>query len=150
MRRNDNNIYQIVKFEDTDAETLEDDTTADNSSAGQKQTIPNDLPILPVRNTVSFPFSMMPLAVTIPRSVKLVEDAMNGDRLVGLVAVKDPEVKEPQPGQTYEIGTVAKVEHVVWRWLQVCQGSQHHVGYVAAQVDDHEREFGIGVAQSVE
>ncbi|HHP7235558.1 MAG TPA: endopeptidase La [Desulfobacterales bacterium] len=74
--------------------------------------IPNELPILPLRNSVAFPFSMMPLAVGIPRSVKLVNEALKGDRLIGLVGVKNTEAEEPLPGQTYEIGTVAKVEHV--------------------------------------
>ncbi|MFZ0132668.1 MAG: endopeptidase La [Desulfobacterales bacterium] len=74
--------------------------------------IPSELPILPLRNTVAFPFSMMPLAVSIPRSVALVNDALKGDRLIGLVGMKYPEIEEPLPGQTYEVGTIAKVEHV--------------------------------------
>ncbi len=74
--------------------------------------IPSELPILPLRNTVAFPFSMMPLAVSIPRSVNLVNDALKGDRLIGLVGMKYPEIEEPLPGQTYEVGTIAKVEHV--------------------------------------
>ncbi len=74
--------------------------------------IPNELPILPLRNTVAFPFSMVPLTVGIPRSVKLVNDALKGDRLIGLVSMKHPEIEEPLPGQTYEVGTIAKVEHV--------------------------------------
>jgi ATP-dependent Lon protease len=55
---------------------------------------------------------MMPLSVGIPRSVNLVNDALKGDRLVGLVGMKYPEIEEPLPGQTYEVGTIAKVEHV--------------------------------------
>jgi ATP-dependent Lon protease len=74
--------------------------------------IPSELPILPLRNTVAFPFSMMPLSVGIPRSVSLVNDALKGDRLIGLVGMKYPEIEEPLPGQTYEVGTIAKVEHV--------------------------------------
>jgi ATP-dependent Lon protease len=74
--------------------------------------IPNELPILPLRNTVAFPSSMVPLSVGVPRSVQLIEDALKGDRLIGLVGVKYPDIEEPLPGQTYEIGTVAKVEHV--------------------------------------
>ncbi|MGW8186646.1 MAG: endopeptidase La [Desulfobacterales bacterium] len=77
-----------------------------------KNDIPSELPILPLRNTVAFPFSMMPLSVGIPRSVNLVNDALKGDRLIGLVGMKYPEIEEPLPGQTYEIGTIAKVEHV--------------------------------------
>jgi ATP-dependent Lon protease len=75
--------------------------------------IPQDLPILPLRNTVAFPFMILPLAVGVPRSIKLVEDAMHGNRLVGLVASKDPELDEPVPGQTYTVGTVARVLRVV-------------------------------------
>ncbi|MFZ0725018.1 MAG: endopeptidase La [Desulfobacterales bacterium] len=74
--------------------------------------IPSELPILPLRNTVAFPFSMMPLSVSIPRSVALVNDTLKGDRLIGLVGMKYPEIEEPLPGQTYEVGTIAKVEHV--------------------------------------
>ena len=85
----------------------------DSESKPEAQTdIPNELPILPLRNTVAFPFSMVPLTVGIPRSVKLVNDALKGDRLIGLVSMKHPEIEEPLPGQTYEVGTIAKVEHV--------------------------------------
>lgn len=77
------------------------------------KSIPGELPILPLRNTVGYPFSVLPLLVGIPRSVKLIEDALQGDRLIGLVAMKDPSIEEPQPGQIYETGTVAKVYHVV-------------------------------------
>ena len=100
-----------------------DNTTKNTGDAVNEQTdpesrpqpkndIPSELPILPLRNTVAFPFSMMPLSVGIPRSVNLVNDALKGDRLIGLVGMKYPEIEEPLPGQTYEVGTIAKVEHV--------------------------------------
>ena len=44
--------------------------------------LPEELPILPLRNTVALPFAIMPLAVGIPRSIKLVEEALAGNRLV--------------------------------------------------------------------
>ncbi len=75
--------------------------------------IPGELPILPLRNMVGYPLSVIPLLVGIPRSVKLLEDALSGDKLVGLVGMPDSSVETPQPGQTYEIGTVAKVDRVV-------------------------------------
>jgi ATP-dependent Lon protease len=74
--------------------------------------IPSELPILPLRNTVAYPFSVLPLMVGVPRSVKLIEDALEGDRIIGLLTMKDPSIEEPQPGQIYEIGTVAKVYRV--------------------------------------
>ncbi|NOZ28289.1 MAG: endopeptidase La [Chloroflexi bacterium] len=75
--------------------------------------LPEELPILPLRNTVAVPFAIMPLAVGIPRSVKLVEDALAGNRLVGLVAMKDPSIEEPMPGEVYEVGTVALIHKVI-------------------------------------
>ncbi len=75
--------------------------------------IPGELPILPLRNMVAYPLSVMPLLVGIPGSVKLIEDALGGDKIVGLVGMPDSSVEKPEPGQTYEIGTVAKLDKVV-------------------------------------
>jgi len=75
--------------------------------------IPKEISILPLRNTVVYPFSVAPLMVGIPRSVKLIEDALEDNRLIGLLATKDPSTEDPQPGQIYEIGSVAKVYRVV-------------------------------------
>jgi ATP-dependent Lon protease len=74
---------------------------------------PEELPILPLRNTVAFPFTIIPLSIGVARSIKLVEDAQQGDHLIGLVAMQDPQVEEPLPGQVYEIGTIARIERVV-------------------------------------
>ncbi|MBN1833389.1 MAG: endopeptidase La [Deltaproteobacteria bacterium] len=91
----------MVKFIDTE----------DHEEWAKK--VPNVLPILPVRNTVVFPLTALPLTVGIARSVKLIEDARNGDRLIGLLTSKDPSIDEPEPGQIYETGTLAKVSHVL-------------------------------------
>ena len=71
-----------------------------------------ELPILPLRNTVPYPFVVLPLAVGVPRSMRLVDEAFAGDRIVGLVAMKDPSIEEPQPGEVYEGGTIAKLDRV--------------------------------------
>ncbi len=75
--------------------------------------IPQEIPILPLRNTVAFPHAVLPLAVGIPRSVQLINEAFKGDRLIGLVSMKDASIKEPKPGQTHEIGTVARIERIM-------------------------------------
>ncbi len=75
--------------------------------------MPRELPILPLRNTVALPYIVMPLAVGIPRSIRLIEAVERGSRLVGLVAMKDPEVKVPGPNEVYETGTVAIVHRVM-------------------------------------
>ncbi len=75
--------------------------------------IPRELPILPLRNTVAFPYIVMPLAVGIPRSVQLIEEAEKGDRMVGLVAMRDPEVEVPDVTQVHQVGTVAIVHRIM-------------------------------------
>jgi len=75
--------------------------------------IPSELPILPLRNTVVFPSAVSPIVVGIPRSVKLVEEAVEGDRMIGLVAMHDPNIEEPGPGQVYEVGTVGFIHKVI-------------------------------------
>jgi ATP-dependent Lon protease len=78
----------------------------------QASSIPKELPILPLRNAVAFPFSVIPLSVTSPRSVKLIEEALKAESLIGLVASKDPAVEEPVPGQVHEIGTMGRILRV--------------------------------------
>ena len=75
--------------------------------------LPRDISILPLRNTVAYPYSVLPLIVGVRRSVKLIEKAAEGDGIIGLVASKDGAIEEPNPGQTYEVGTLAKIERVV-------------------------------------
>jgi ATP-dependent Lon protease len=85
--------------------------TGDNTEFVDK--IPSDLSILPLRNTVAYPFAILPLVVGVPRSINLIENALQKNRVIGLVATKDPSIEEPQPGQIYRIGTVAKIVGVV-------------------------------------
>jgi len=75
--------------------------------------IPEMLPILPLRNTVAFPYIVMPLAVGIPRSIRLIESVERGNRLVGLLSMKDPTVEVPSSNEVNVIGTVAIVHRVM-------------------------------------
>ncbi len=75
--------------------------------------LPEELPVLPLRNTVAFPFIVMPLAVGIPRSVKLIEDVEKGSRLVGLVSMQDPSIEIPGPQEVFQTGTVAIIHRVM-------------------------------------
>jgi len=74
--------------------------------------LPAELPILPLRNTVALPQTILPLLVGTERSVRLVEKALGGDRLVGLVTVKE-QVEDPMPGQLHETGTIGLIHRVV-------------------------------------
>ena len=75
--------------------------------------IPSELSILPLRNTVIFPSAVTPIVVGVPRSVKLVEEAVEGNRLIGLVAMHDSNIEEPGPGQIYKVGTVGLIHKVI-------------------------------------
>lgn len=78
-----------------------------------RPTIPSELPILPLRNTVVFPFPVLtPLAVEQPRSVRLVDEVALGNRIVGLVAMYDPSVAEPGPDEVYKVGTAAIIHRL--------------------------------------
>lgn len=74
--------------------------------------IPDELPILPLRGVVVYPETVVPLMVGQPRSVRLVDEVVAGNRLVGLVASQDPENEEPGPDEIHRVGTVAAVHRL--------------------------------------
>lgn len=74
--------------------------------------IPTHLPILPLRGLVVFPMTAVPIRVGQPRSIQLIDDVVVGQRLVGLVASRDPELETPGPDDVYRIGTVAAVHRL--------------------------------------
>ncbi len=72
--------------------------------------IPEVLPILPLKNTVVYPIPiLLPLIVGQPRSVKLVDEAVLGNRTIGLVALKDASIDEPGPDDMYWVGSAATI-----------------------------------------
>src|SRR5262245_54264190 len=76
--------------------------------------VADTVPILPLRNSVLFPMSVVPINVGRPRSVRLVEDLLGRDRaLVGIVSQKSPELDEPTFKDLYEVGTLARVVKVI-------------------------------------
>lgn len=75
--------------------------------------IPDVLPILPLRNTVVYPQTVLPLSADQPRSIRLVEAAVAGDRLICLVAMLDSQVELPGPEDVYRTGTVALVHRLL-------------------------------------
>jgi ATP-dependent Lon protease len=71
------------------------------------------LPVLPLKETVVFPESMTPLAVGQDRSVKLIDDVVSGERMLALFTVRDGEVETPGWADLYEYGTVAVVHKMI-------------------------------------
>jgi ATP-dependent Lon protease len=74
-----------------------------------KELAPEVLPILPLRNTVLFPGVVFPITVGRDKSIKLIRDAYKGDKTIGVVAQRDPEVEDPGYNDLYNIGTVAYI-----------------------------------------
>ncbi len=74
--------------------------------------MPDTLPILPLRGLVVYPHTTMPLTVGQPRSIKLVDEVVAGERLIGLVASHDPEQETPGPDEIYEYGTVGLIHRL--------------------------------------
>src|SRR5215831_9164001 len=68
--------------------------------------IPDVLGILPLRGTVVFPQAVTPLAVGRPGSVRLVQEALQGSRIVGAVMQRDPAAEDPRPAELHSIGAV--------------------------------------------
>ena len=75
--------------------------------------IPSTLPVLPLKETVVFPQSVSPLAIGQERSIQLVDDVLEGERMLALVTVKNPGVEEPGWDDLYETGTAAVVHKMI-------------------------------------
>ncbi len=71
--------------------------------------VPEELPVLPLRELVVFPYMVLPVFVARERSIAAVDDALAGDRMVMLLAQRDPEIEDPDSDDLYRVGTVAMV-----------------------------------------
>ena len=78
-----------------------------------EEDVPNVLPILPLRNSVLFPGVVIPITAGRDSSIHLVKDANAGDKLIGVIAQRDPEVENPVDKDLYSIGTVARILKVL-------------------------------------
>jgi ATP-dependent Lon protease len=87
-------------------ERLDDDLLA----AGERPLfIPSELPVLPLRDTVLFPNSFMPLAVAREASVRLIDEATTSGRMIAVFTQREASVEEPQQPDLYPIGTATHI-----------------------------------------
>ncbi|MBA3353515.1 MAG: endopeptidase La [Blastocatellia bacterium] len=80
--------------------------------------IPSELPALPLRDIVIYPFMIVPLFVSRDKSIKAVEEALKENRMIVLVSQKDVNKEDPQQNDLYEVGTVA----IIMRMLKLPDG----------------------------
>ncbi len=71
--------------------------------------IPDELPILPLKNTVLFPGVVVPITVGRDRSLALVKEAYAGDKIIGVVTQKDEDIEEPEDKDLHRVGTMARI-----------------------------------------
>ncbi|MBX7174663.1 MAG: endopeptidase La [Pyrinomonadaceae bacterium] len=93
------------------------DKLAETDGESEMQ-IPNELPVLPLRDIVIYPFMIVPLFVSRDRSIKAVDEALSQNRMILLVSQKDVDKEEPTQEDLYKVGTVA----VIMRMLKLPDG----------------------------
>jgi len=71
--------------------------------------VPEELPVLPLRGVVVFPSAIVPLLISRGASLKVVEHALAGDRMLAMVAQKRPEDEEPTPDGLFALGTAGRI-----------------------------------------
>src|SRR6185436_6098017 len=91
----------IIPLNESDGET------------GDGTDIPNEIPILPLRNTVLFPGVVLPITVGRDKSIKAVHDAYKTDKLIGVLAQKDSSVEDPSLNELVAVGTIARIIKVI-------------------------------------
>ncbi len=102
----DNLSLQGIIDEDSELIPL---MSAEDEKKMNEEAIPETLPILPLRNMVLFPGVVVPITAGRDASIKLIKDANKGDKTIGVVAQKNPEVENPKLEDIYQTGTVAKI-----------------------------------------
>jgi ATP-dependent Lon protease len=106
-------------------EDVEQDSPAESPAAGEREldrsqlsdeeqlSIPDELPVLPLKDTVIYPFAVQPLGVGQERSIHLIDEVMRGNRLVVLVAQKSAEIEQAGPDDIFKIGTVSRIARMI-------------------------------------
>ncbi len=110
---------KIGNFDSFSSETLDEDAefiplmTPEDEEEIQNESLPQTLPILPLRNTVLFPGVVIPITAGRDSSVRLINDAYEGSKTIGVVAQIDEKVENPKGEDVYHIGTVARILRVL-------------------------------------
>jgi ATP-dependent Lon protease len=87
--------------------------TSDDEEAISKESLPETLPILPLKNTVMFPGVVIPITASRDKSIKLIKDSNIKDKLIGVVSQIDSKVQSPTLNDIHPTGTVAKILRVL-------------------------------------
>jgi len=102
-------LYTRLLLADTDMDSLEILPLGNNEADQTPIEMPEELSILPLRNTVLFPGMIIPVTVGRQKSIRLVKKAYKGDRLIGVIAQASQDLDEPTKSDLYEIGTMGYI-----------------------------------------
>lgn len=83
--------------------------TSDDEEAMEKMDLPEVLPILPLRNNVLFPGVVIPITVGRDKSIRLIQEANKGSKIIGVVAQKNQDEETPEFDDLYQVGTMAQI-----------------------------------------
>lgn len=83
--------------------------TSDEGDEKELGNLPDELPILPLRNTVLFPGMVIPITVGRAKSIRLVKDVYKGNRVIGVVTQKNMQKEDPELKDLFKLGTIAKI-----------------------------------------
>ena len=87
--------------------------TTEDEEALESEVLPNEVPILPLRNTVLFPGVVIPITAGRDKSIQLIKDANNSDKTIGVVAQRNEKIEDPGTKDIYNLGTVAQILRVL-------------------------------------
>lgn len=87
--------------------------TPEDEEQMNRESLPETLPLLPLRNTVLFPGVVIPITAGRDKSINLIKDANNGSKVIGVVSQKDESVENPGPEDINTVGTVARILRVL-------------------------------------
>ncbi len=114
MSQNLGDLFLGMSLSDSNSILKVDENNPEDSAIGTEGTftIPDELPILPLRGLVVYPQTAVPLTIGQPRSIRLVDEVVSGNRIIGLVTAKDPDLENPGPQDLYSVGTVAIIHRL--------------------------------------
>ncbi|HRG19071.1 MAG TPA: endopeptidase La [Flavobacterium lutivivi] len=112
-------INNILSFDSLSLQELDHESdlipllTPEDEEEMINEELPNSLPILPLRNTVLFPGVVIPISAGRDKSIKLINEANAGNKIIGVVAQKNEADEDPTKNDIYPVGTVAKILRVL-------------------------------------
>ena len=103
------NLFAMQQFEDDEGDFLPLITIEEEDENSIKESYPDILPILALKNTVLFPGIVIPITVGRDRSIQAIQEAYEDDRLIAVLSQRSTKVERPKAGDLYEVGTIARI-----------------------------------------